>query len=383
MFRHAVALVLLEAVTRAVLRQRAHQPVARHLGDDRRRRDRHHQTVAADHGLAFAGRVDPVATIDKDVPRQLRQRLHRAGQRPQRGAQDIVAIDSRRRREGHRERRSRADLLEQFLAPLRGQPLGIVDALRDPLGIEHHGRGHHRTRQRTAAGLVAAGHRPDAALDQRALAAKARRRHRNHALGRPRPGRFRTFRESCRDGAQARPAAQPGTRAQFPLFNSGPAQRLTYEYTIQKLVRQMNPAIVADLDARGDHDLPGMVVRIGEISRIAAIFGLVRGLQQRARPWRRRNSSTGSTSSVEPQFQASVTPRNACGRGWSGKRRIMRQLIPRKQPEHRRRRCRRMRPPRRLRETSCAKPERFVERDAGAHVADAERDDGQAWNRDW
>ncbi len=44
------------------------------------------------------------------------------------------------------------------------------------------GRGHHRSRERTAAGLVAARHRPDAALDQRALAPEARRRHRDHAL---------------------------------------------------------------------------------------------------------------------------------------------------------------------------------------------------------
>ena len=62
------------------------------------------------------------------------------------------------------------------------QPLGIVDAFRDPLRIEHHGGGHHRTRQRPAPGLVAARHRPDAALDQRALAPKARRRDRDDAL---------------------------------------------------------------------------------------------------------------------------------------------------------------------------------------------------------
>ena len=32
------------------------------------------------------------------------------------------------------------------------------DALRDPPRVEHHGGGHHRPRQRTAPGLVAAGH---------------------------------------------------------------------------------------------------------------------------------------------------------------------------------------------------------------------------------
>ena len=62
------------------------------------------------------------------------------------------------------------------------QPLGIVDAFRDPLRVEHDGRGHHRAGQRPAPGLVAARHRPDAALDQRALAPKARRRDRDRRL---------------------------------------------------------------------------------------------------------------------------------------------------------------------------------------------------------
>ena len=133
MFRHGIALVGLETVARAIQRQRAHQPVARHLGDDRGRRDRHHDAVAADHGVAVAGRVDPVAAVDEDMLRHFRQRLHGARQRPERGAQDIVAIDPRRRGKGDRKRRGRADLLEQFLAALRRQPLRIVDAFRDAL----------------------------------------------------------------------------------------------------------------------------------------------------------------------------------------------------------------------------------------------------------
>ena len=131
MLRHGIALVGLETVARAILRQRAHQPVARHLGDDRGRRDRQDQPVAADHGVAVAGDIEPVAAVDEHMLRRFRQRLHRARQRPQRGAQDIVAIDPRRRAEGDRERRGGADFLEQFLAALGGQPLGIVDALRE------------------------------------------------------------------------------------------------------------------------------------------------------------------------------------------------------------------------------------------------------------
>ena len=46
------------------------------------------------------------------------------------------------------------------------------------------------------------------------------------------------------------------------------------------LIPQMNPAVLADLDAGGDHDFPGMVVGIAEISGVAAIGGLMRGLEQ-------------------------------------------------------------------------------------------------------
>ena len=74
MLGHAVALVGFEAVARTILRQRAHQPVARHLGDDRGRRDRHHQPVAADHRLAVAADVDPVAAVDEHVFGRFRQR---------------------------------------------------------------------------------------------------------------------------------------------------------------------------------------------------------------------------------------------------------------------------------------------------------------------
>ena len=121
----------IETITRAILRELAHQAVARHLGDDRGGRDREHQPVAADHGIAVARRIEPVAAIDEHVFRHFRQRMHRPRQRPQRRAQDIVAIDPRRRGKGDRERCGRADLLEQFLAAFRRQPLGIVD----PLGI--------------------------------------------------------------------------------------------------------------------------------------------------------------------------------------------------------------------------------------------------------
>jgi len=80
----------------------------------------------------------------------------------------------------------------------------------------------------------------------------------------------------------------------------------------------MHAPILSDLDIGGDHGLPGMAVGIGEIAPITAIVGLSAGLTSFA-PFEMANSITASTSSVELQFHASVMPRNACGRGWSGR----------------------------------------------------------------
>ena len=46
-----------------------YQPVARHLGDDRGRRNRGDQSVTADHRLAVAAAVDAVAAVDIHKPR--------------------------------------------------------------------------------------------------------------------------------------------------------------------------------------------------------------------------------------------------------------------------------------------------------------------------
>ena len=103
-----------------------------------------------------------------------RQRRHRARQRPQRGAQDVVAVDARGRREGDRDLGGGANPGVELLARLRIELLRIVEPARHALGIEDHRGGHHRTGERSPARLVAARHRPDAALERRALAAEGR-----------------------------------------------------------------------------------------------------------------------------------------------------------------------------------------------------------------
>ena len=134
MLRHGIAHMALEAVAGMRQAEPAHQPVAGDLGDDRGRRHRQHQRVAGHHRLAVA------AAIDLDMCRRRRraaahrQRLDRARQRPQRGAQDIVAVDALDRAEGDRHLRRGADFLVQLLA-LRGvELLGIVEPARDALG---------------------------------------------------------------------------------------------------------------------------------------------------------------------------------------------------------------------------------------------------------
>ena len=162
MLGHAVAHVALEAVAGMREAEPRHQPVARDLGDDRGRRDRGHQRVA---------RRSPPRNRSRSRCGRCRRRtraaastgsaLHRARQRPQRGAQDVVAVDARGRAERDRDLRAGADLLVELLALLGVELLGIVEPARDALGIENDGGGDHRAGERSPARLVAAGDRPD------------------------------------------------------------------------------------------------------------------------------------------------------------------------------------------------------------------------------
>ena len=97
MLRHAVAHMALEAVAGmrgADLASSARSRVT--LATMEAAAIDEHERVAADHGLAIAWHIDAVAAIDEDEPRPDRQRRDRARQRPERGLQDIVAVDARR-----------------------------------------------------------------------------------------------------------------------------------------------------------------------------------------------------------------------------------------------------------------------------------------------
>ncbi len=207
MLRHAVAHVALEPVARMGGAEPRHEPIAGHLGDDRGRRDRGDKAVAADHGLAFAGDVDPVAAVDEHELRLDRQCRDRARQRPERGVADVVAVDPARRRERDRDLGAGADLCVQRLARLLGQLLGIIESARDAFGIEDHRRRDHRARERAAPRLVAARDRHEAALERAPLARKGRA---ELGLGKRQTLRRRGTthgRRSCALGAASQPQA--------------------------------------------------------------------------------------------------------------------------------------------------------------------------------
>src|SRR5258705_7486025 len=66
-----------------------------------------------------------------------------------------------------------------------------------------------------------------------------------------------------------------------PQYGNSPPERSGAAILSRVLIRQVNPPVVTDFDAGGDHDFPGVAVGIAEIAGVTAVIGPVRGLQQR------------------------------------------------------------------------------------------------------
>jgi len=172
---------------------------------------------------AVASRIEPVAAIDEHMPGQFRQRLHRPRQCPERGAQDIVAIDPRRRSEGDRKRGRRADFSN---SSSRRSGVSRLESSM-PFGIRLGIRSHDRPPATTGPASGPRRPRPQPATgqmprcDQRTLggessAARPRSRPWGAWLDRP-----LIFPESCRGWLrQASRATQPGTRRLFPSISN-------------------------------------------------------------------------------------------------------------------------------------------------------------------
>jgi len=162
MLRHAVTHVPLKTVARKGKPEPHHQPVARHLGDDRSRRDRQHKRISRHHRYAIATTVDLLISIDEDQFRQNRKRLDRARQRPKRSAQDIVAVDALDCAECDRDLCAGADLFIELLALPSIELFGVVEPARNSVGIQNDGGRNHRPGKRATPGLIATGNRPNA-----------------------------------------------------------------------------------------------------------------------------------------------------------------------------------------------------------------------------
>src|SRR5262249_7878631 len=152
-------------------------------------------------------------------------------ERPQRRPQDVVAVDAPRRREGNRDLGAGTNPGVQLFARLGIELLGIIESARHALGVEHDRSSHYRAGERAPARLVAAGDRPDAALDSGALAAKGRadvlfaERQAHDADG---CGAGGYGASGCRatHGAMVRVAPSKSTVATLPTVKGGERKRL-------------------------------------------------------------------------------------------------------------------------------------------------------------
>src|SRR5262249_10893267 len=123
---------------------------------------------------AVAAGLDAIDPVDEHQPRSYRQRRDCTGQRPQRGAADIIAVDASPRADGDADLGGRENALIKPLALDRGEFLGVVKTPRNAVGIENPRRRYHWTGQRTAPGLVTACHRKQPAFDGSPFARKGR-----------------------------------------------------------------------------------------------------------------------------------------------------------------------------------------------------------------
>src|SRR5271169_5876411 len=161
--------------------ERAHDAIARDLGDDRGRRDRKAEPISLHDGLHGTGeRRRDVAVYEGHVGVNP-EGGDRPRHRQQRSAQDIDAVDFTRARRTKADMRDAApdaspDCPPARLALLGGQHLRIVEPLVQGPGeatrVEDYGGGHDRPSERPAPGLV------DAADDPRRAPLNREIRHR-------------------------------------------------------------------------------------------------------------------------------------------------------------------------------------------------------------
>src|SRR5262249_32222393 len=118
--------------------------------------------------------IDLLVSVDKDQFRLHRQRPDSSCERPERGAQNIIAVNALDRPKRYSDLRGRTDFLVKFLAFRGIELLGIIKATRDSLGIENHGSRTDGSGKSPPARLIAAGNGKNPHIQSAALAPECR-----------------------------------------------------------------------------------------------------------------------------------------------------------------------------------------------------------------
>ena len=157
MLGHAVAHMPLKTIARVRKAKPGHQTVAGDFRHDRGGRNGHDQRIAGHHGFAIAAAVDLLIAVDEHQFGPYRQRLDRAGKRPERGAKDVVAVDALDRAECHGHLCGCANFLVELFARSASSFLESLRPRGMRLRIEHHRGCHNRAGERPPPRFIAAG----------------------------------------------------------------------------------------------------------------------------------------------------------------------------------------------------------------------------------
>src|SRR5262249_33562060 len=158
-----VADVLRKAVRRIERVETAHQPVARHLRDDRRRRDRGTLLVAVDNGHVLGRSRAETEAVDETGVRGGERLEHRPEPCEVRVV-EAVSVDVRRRDDAYGYAfRARDDSVEQLLAAIVRALLRVVEegerpdaVLAERAVVEQNAGNDERACERSASSLVRA-----------------------------------------------------------------------------------------------------------------------------------------------------------------------------------------------------------------------------------
>ena len=155
MLRGAIALVLVKTIQGVLLVHSVAQTVAVNFGQNGRGRDGGHQCVALDDGLCTYGQGGQAVAINQHQLRRQSQSLYRPLHGQQGGLQDVDLVYFLHTGLGNRKTQGpRPDLVKQGFAAFGGEFFGVVQTLNGIQVVQDHRCGDHRTRQRSAPGLV-------------------------------------------------------------------------------------------------------------------------------------------------------------------------------------------------------------------------------------